>query len=359
MNATPSAAQPRRTTRAVHLGAVQVGAGAPITVQSMTKTDTRDVAATVSEIQRLARLGCEIIRLAVPDEQAAAALGPIVRESPIPVVADIHFDHTLALRALAEGVHALRLNPGNIRDADRVRDVARAAAERHVPIRVGVNAGSLDPALKARHGGVTAAALAESALHEVRLLEDAGCHDIKIAVKAFDLPMTLEANRLVAAACDYPLHLGITESGVPAQGIVRSAAGIGAMLLAGLGDTIRVSLTGDSADEVAVGRRILAAVGARTYGPVIVSCPTCGRCQVPLVRMAEEVHRRLAHITEPLRIAVMGCAVNGPGEAREADFGIAGGKEHGLIFRRGQVIKTLPADQLVDALVKEIESAHQ
>lgn len=347
----------RRPSRQIRVGNVRIGGGAPVSVQSMTKTDTRDVAATRVEIARLHRAGCEIIRLAVPDEQAAAALAAIVADSPMPVLADIHFDHRLALQAIAAGVHGLRLNPGNIRDRERVRDIARAAGERGIPIRVGVNAGSLDPAIRARHGGkVTAAGLAESALQEVRWLEDEGFTAIKVAVKAFDLPTTLAATRLVAAACPHPLHLGITEAGIPAQGVVRSAIGIGALLLEGIGDTIRVSLTGDSADEVAVARQILVAVGARRFGPTIVSCPTCGRCQIGLVAMAEEVHRRLAHLVEPLRIAVMGCAVNGPGEAADADYGIAGGRDAGLLFRRGQILRSLPADRLVDALIAQIEA---
>ncbi len=345
---------PRRVSRQLRLRQVAVGGGAPVTVQSMTKTDTRDVAATLAEIGRLARAGCEIIRLAVPDEEAARALGQIAPAAPIPVIADIHFDHRLALLALAGGVDGLRLNPGNIRDRAKLREVARAAADRGVPIRIGVNAGSLDPAMAARHGGVTAEALAESALAEAALLEAEGFQDIKVAVKAFDLDVMMAATRLVAARCPYPLHLGVTEAGLPEEGVVRSAIGIGALLLEGLGDTIRVSLTGDAAEEVAVGIRILRSVGLRRGGPIIVSCPTCGRCQIPLAAMAREVEQRTRDLDRPLQIAVMGCAVNGPGEARQADFGIAGGKEGGLIFRKGQVVRTLPASQLVDGLLAEI-----
>ncbi len=344
----------RRRSRTIKLGRVAVGGQSPVTVQTMTKTDTRDVAATVSEIKRLHLAGCDIIRLAVPDMTAADALKPICEQSPLPVIADIHFDHQLALAAVRNGVHGLRLNPGNIRSEEKVREVAAAAGDRGIPIRVGVNAGSLDPEIRARHGGVTAAALAESAMNEVRRLEKYDFNIIKIAVKAFDLKTMTEAVRLVAADCDYPLHLGVTESGLPEEGIVRSSIGIGHLLMQGIGDTIRVSLTGDSADEVATGIRILKCLGLRSAGPTIVSCPTCGRCQIPLQRIAREVQQRLAGVSAELHIAVMGCAVNGPGEAEQADFGIAGGKESGLIFRRGRIIRTLPADQLVDGLIEEI-----
>ncbi|HEY9070730.1 MAG TPA: flavodoxin-dependent (E)-4-hydroxy-3-methylbut-2-enyl-diphosphate synthase [Candidatus Ozemobacteraceae bacterium] len=344
----------RRKSKMIRLGTVPVGGGAPVTVQTMTKTDTRDAETTLREIERLALAGCEIIRLAVPDMAAAEALARIAPRSPIPVIADIHFDHQLALQALKGGVHGLRLNPGNLRDADKVRQVAHAAAERHVPIRVGVNAGSLDPAIASKHGGVTPAALAESALKEVALLESTGFDAIKIAVKAFDLHTMIEAARIVARSCDHPLHLGVTESGLPEEGIIRSAMGIGALLLAGIGDTIRVSLTGDSADEIAAGIRILRCAGLREAGPTIVSCPTCGRCQIPLQSIARDVSRRVAGLKAPITIAVMGCAVNGPGEARQADFGIAGGRESGLVFRHGQVVKTLPAAELVDGLLDEI-----
>jgi len=344
----------RRQSSAIRLGGVQVGGGAPVTVQTMTKTDTRDTEATIREIERLAFAGCEIIRLAVPDMTAADALAKILPRSPIPVIADIHFDHQLALRALEGGVHGLRLNPGNLRDSDKVRSVAHAAAERGVPIRVGVNAGSLDPAMTAKHGGVTAAALAESALKEVALLEGIGFHAIKIAVKAFDLHTMIGAARIVARSCGHPMHLGVTESGLPEEGIIRSAMGIGALLLEGIGDTIRVSLTGDSAEEIAAGIKILRCAGLRELGPTIVSCPTCGRCQIPLQAIAREVSRRVSGLRAPITIAVMGCAVNGPGEARQADFGIAGGKESGLVFRSGQIVRTLPSSELVDGLLEEI-----
>jgi (E)-4-hydroxy-3-methylbut-2-enyl-diphosphate synthase len=345
----------RRTSRQISLGKVKVGGNAPVTVQTMTKTDTRDINATVADVNRLADIGCDIIRSAVPDMAAANALKEICQKIQIPLIADIHFDHKLAIQAIKNGVHGLRINPGNIRSEEKVKEVIAAAKDYNIPVRVGVNAGSLDPALKNKYGGVTAAALAESALSEVKRLEKHGFEMIKIAVKAFDIEMMCEAVKMVATSCDYPLHLGVTESGLPDEGIIRSSIGIGHLLLQGIGDTIRVSLTGDSAEEVITGHRILKAIGLKESGPVIVSCPTCGRCQIPLRKIATEVQQRLAKITAPLNIAVMGCAVNGPGEAEQADFGIAGGKESGLVFKKGKIIKTLPADQLVDGLLEEIE----
>lgn len=344
----------RRKSKCLTIGNIPVGGKSPITVQTMTKTDTRDVQATLSEINRLALAGCDIIRLAIPDNAAATALKEICEKTPIPVIADIHFDHNLALAAINNGVHALRINPGNIRAKDKIIEVAAAAKDKMIPIRVGVNAGSLDPEIKAKHSGVTAAALAESALNEVKLLEKCGFDLIKIAVKAFDIKTMCDAVSIVAKECDYPLHLGVTESGLPEEGIIRSSIGIGNLLLNGIGDTIRVSLTGDSAEEVKTGISILKTLNLRQSGVTIVSCPTCGRTQIPLIEMAKEVKRRLSGIKENLVIAVMGCAVNGPGEAEQADFGIAGGKDSGLIFRNGKILRTLPANQLVDGLVEEI-----
>ncbi|MEW6711203.1 MAG: flavodoxin-dependent (E)-4-hydroxy-3-methylbut-2-enyl-diphosphate synthase [Candidatus Riflebacteria bacterium] len=346
---------PRRNSRSISLGQVKIGGMAPITVQTMTKTDTRDIEATIDEIKRLASAGCDIIRSAVPDIQAAQALKSICTAIPIPLIADIHFDHHLALEAIKSGVHGLRLNPGNIRSEEKVKEVVAAAKDRQIPIRVGVNAGSLDPEIKQRYGGVTAQGLAESALNEVKRLEKYGFEHIKIAVKSFDLFTMTEAVKIVANACPYPLHLGVTESGLPDEGIVRSSIGIGALLMQGIGDTIRVSLTGDSADEIITGIRILKTLGLRESGPVIVSCPTCGRCQIPLQEIAREVSRRLSRFSEPIHVAVMGCGVNGPGEAQQADFGIAGGRETGLIFKKGKIVATLPAEQLVDGLIREIE----
>lgn len=346
----------RRKSKKIYIGNVAVGGDAPITVQTMTKTDTRDAKATTEEIKRLHIAGCDIIRLAVPDMAAAIALKEICQNSPIPVMADIHFDHRLALQAIESGVQGLRLNPGNIRSEEKIKEVIASAKDHKIPVRVGVNAGSLDPDLKAKYGGVTAQALAESALKEVSLLERFGFDAIKIAVKSFDLSTMTEAVKIVASSCDYPLHLGVTESGLPEEGIVRSSIGIGNLLMQGIGDTIRVSLTGDSAEEVKTGIKILKSIGLRASGPTIVSCPTCGRTEIPLQEIARQVKNRLEGITAPLHIAVMGCVVNGPGEAEQADFGIAGGKECGLVFKKGKVIKTLPSDKLVDGLMEEINN---
>ncbi|GAB4270711.1 MAG: flavodoxin-dependent (E)-4-hydroxy-3-methylbut-2-enyl-diphosphate synthase [Candidatus Rifleibacteriota bacterium] len=347
----------RRNSIPIFLGKFQIGGSAPVSVQTMTKTDTRDIDSTVAEIKRLAIAGCEVIRCAVPDMQAAKSLKQICRQSPIPVIADIHFDHRLAIQAVESGVQGLRLNPGNMRSEEKVLEVVAAAKTHKIPIRVGVNAGSLDPAIKLKYGGVTPEGLAESALNEVKRLEKHGFNLIKIAVKAFDLFTMSEAVKIVASSCDYPLHLGVTESGLPEDGIVRSSIGIGSLLMQGIGDTIRVSLTGDSAEEIKTGLRILKSLGLREIGPVLVSCPTCGRCQVPLQEMARQVSERLKEISAPIHVAVMGCAVNGPGEAEQADFGIAGGKNSGLIFKKGKVIKTLPSDCLVDGLIEEIKNS--
>ncbi|MBF0408833.1 MAG: flavodoxin-dependent (E)-4-hydroxy-3-methylbut-2-enyl-diphosphate synthase [Candidatus Riflebacteria bacterium] len=349
----------RRESKKIYIGSVSVGGDSPVSVQTMTKTDTRDVDATVSDIKRLALAGCEIIRLAVPDMAAAEALKDIVKNSVIPVVADIHFDHQLALTSVKSGVNALRINPGNLRSREKIREVVAACKDAGIPIRIGVNAGSLDPEIRLKHGGVTAEALAESAMNEVELLEKEGFFEIKIAVKAFDIALTIAANQILAARCNYPLHIGITESGLPEEGMVRSCIGIGALLMQGIGDTIRVSLTGDSAMEVDLGRKILESTGIRKFGPVIISCPTCGRCQIPLIQIAREVRERLKEIKHSVKIAVMGCAVNGPGEASDADYGIAGGKEQGLVFRKGKIVRTLPAELLVQALIDEINSGEK
>lgn len=344
----------RRLSKQISIGNVKVGGDAQISVQTMTKTDTRNVDATLKEISRLALAGCDIIRLAVPDADAATSLKKIVEKSPIPVIADIHFDHKLAIISAESGVHGLRLNPGNISSEQKVKEVVQAAKERQIPIRVGVNSGSLDKAMKEKYGGVTAEALAESALDEVHRLEKFGFDLIKIAVKAFELDTMTDAVKLVAKSCEYPIHLGVTESGLPEEGIVRSSIGIGNLLMNGIGDTIRVSLTGDSAIEIKTGIQILKSLKLRESGPVIVSCPTCGRCQIPLQDIAQQVKNRLMGIKVPFKVAVMGCIVNGPGEAEQADFGIAGGKESGLVFKNGKIIKSLPANSLVDGLIEEI-----
>lgn len=345
----------RRNTRPVFIGKVQVGSGAPVSVQSMTNTDTRDAAATVKQINELAGEGCEIIRVAVPDREAAAALPEILRNINIPLVADIHFDYRLALDALKAGVDGLRINPGNIGGRDRVEAVVTAARERGVPIRIGVNAGSLEKELLGKYGGVTAGAMAESAMGHIHILEELNFTDIKISLKSSDIPLMLDAYRLLAGKVDYPFHIGVTEAGTLRSGSVKSAVGIGILLNEGIGDTIRVSLTGHPRHEVRVGYDILKALGMRRRGVELISCPTCGRTQIDLIRIAEEVEERLQRLDRPLKVAVMGCVVNGPGEAREADVGIAGGKGAGLIFRKGEVVRKVPEDRLVDELMKEIE----
>ena len=342
-----------RTTRRITLGGVALGGGAPVAVQSMCSTDTRDVAATAEQIRRLAAAGCEIVRCAVPDEAAALALADLRRQCPLPLVADIHFDYRLALTALQSGVDGLRLNPGNIGERWKVEEVVRACAERRVPIRIGVNAGSLEKDLLARYGHPTAEAMVESALRHVRVLEELNYGEIKISLKASDVRRTVEAYRLLAARVDYPLHIGITEAGTTWSGTIKSAVGLGVLLYEGIGDTLRVSLTGDPVAEVRVGWEILKALGLRQRGPIFVSCPTCGRCQINLIAVAEEVEERLQNLPRAITVAVMGCVVNGPGEAREADVGIAGGQGMGLLFRRGQVVRKVPEKELADALVAE------
>ena len=345
----------RRQTRQLNLGGVQIGSQAPISVQSMTNTRTDDAAATLAQIKRLAEAGCDIIRCAVPDMPAAEGLKTICRESPIPVIADIHFDYRLALAAIAAGVHGLRINPGNIGGNDRVAAVVAAAKERDIPLRIGVNAGSMPKDLLEKYGHPTPEALVEAAWRHIHILEDMDYRNIKISLKAHDVPLTIAAYRLMASQCDYPLHVGVTEAGTINSGIIKSAVGIGTLLAEGIGDTIRVSLTGDPVREVQAAYDILKSLGLREHGPTLISCPTCGRTKINLEKLALEVERRLADISEPITVAVMGCVVNGPGEAREADVGIAGGINEGLIFRKGQVLKKVPEDQLVDELYQEID----
>lgn len=345
----------RRKSRVIHVGTLAIGGENPISVQSMTNTDTRDVEATVAQIRQLERAGCELVRVAVPDMEAAGKLSAIKAGISIPLVADIHFDYRLALEAIAQGVDGLRLNPGNIGSPERVRAVVRAAQEKRVAIRIGVNAGSLEKELLARYGRPTPEAMVESAMRQVRLLEDMGFDQIKISLKAADVPLTLEAYRLMASTTDYPLHLGVTEAGTVLGGTVRSSVGLGILLAEGIGDTLRVSLTGDPVQEVIVGFEILKALGLRQRGVELISCPTCGRCQIALVPVAEEVERRLRHITTPLKVAVMGCEVNGPGEARMADIGVAGGRGGGLLFRRGKVVRKVSLAEMADVLVAEAE----
>ena len=344
----------KRTTRQIHVGSVAVGGGAPCTVQSMCSTDTRDISATMAQITALAEVGCEIVRCAVPDSDAAGALGAIKAQSPIPVIADIHFDYKLALQVLDGGIDGLRLNPGNIGDHWKVAEVVKAAAERRVPIRIGVNAGSLEKHLLEKYGHPTAEAMVESARGHIRILEDLGYQEIKVSLKASDVSKTVAAYRLLAQQVDYPLHIGITEAGTTFSGTIKSSVGLGILLHDGIGDTLRVSLTGDPVDEVRVGYEILKALGLRQRGVNFVSCPTCGRCQINLIRIAEEVERRLQSVDKQITVAVMGCAVNGPGEAREADVGVAGGKGEGLIFRKGEIVRKVSEQELVDALLEEI-----
>ena len=340
-------------TRRLQVGNVSVGGGAPVSVQSMCNTDTRDVEATCAQITALTAAGCEIVRCAVPDADAALALREIVSLSPLPVVADIHFDYRLALQALEAGVACLRINPGNIGARWKVAEVVSACADKQVPIRIGVNGGSLEADLLERYGHASAEAMVESARGHIRILEELNYPYMKVSLKASDVQRTVAAYRLLAREVDYPLHIGITEAGTTWAGTIKSAAGLGALLCDGIGDTLRVSLTGDPVEEVRVGWELLKAMGLRQRGPVFVSCPTCGRCQIDLIAVAEEVERRLSGLQAPLTIAVMGCVVNGPGEAREADLGIAGGKDMGLLFRHGEKLRSVPQHELADALVAE------
>lgn len=348
----------RKTTKSVSVGPVTIGGGAPIVVQSMTNTDTRDVEATLAQIHALADAGCEIVRLAVLDEEAAAALKEITVNSPLPVIADIHFDYRLAIRAVEQGIHGLRLNPGNIGARWKVQEVVRAVKEKQIPIRIGVNAGSLEKELLEKYGGQTAIGMIESALGHIHLLEEEGYNNIKVSLKASSVPLMLEAYRKIYEVVDYPLHLGVTEAGTIRSGVIKSAVGIGTLLSEGIGDTIRVSLTGDPVREIPVALEILRVLGLRQRSVELISCPTCGRTQVDLALLAENVEERLLHLPvldKPLKVAVMGCAVNGPGEAREADFGIAGGKGMGLLFRKGEIVARLPENELLPALLREIE----
>ncbi|MGH2399064.1 MAG: flavodoxin-dependent (E)-4-hydroxy-3-methylbut-2-enyl-diphosphate synthase [bacterium] len=353
--AVVAAGSHRSRTRKVRVGKVEIGGGAPVSVQSMTITDTRDIEGTLVQIYQLAAEGCEIVRLAVPDQAAAEALAGIKPRSPLPLVADIHFDHRLALAALEAGVDKLRINPGNIGSRARTRTVAEAAKAAGVPIRIGANIGSLSKAIIRKFGQPCAEALVESALEDVKVLQDLDFHDIVISVKASDVPMAVSAYTMISEHTEYPLHVGITESGTAWTGGIKSAAGIGAILARGIGDTIRVSLAADPVEEVKVGFEILKSLGLRTRGVQLVACPSCGRAEVDIIAIAQEVERRLQRINAPVKVAVMGCAVNGPGEARMADLGIACGRGMGLLFKNGKIIASLPESQLVDALMEQVE----
>ena len=345
----------KRKTRKVWVGKVAIGGGAPISVQSMTKTDTRDVSSTIRQIKKLEKASCEIIRVAVPDMEAACALPRIKQKINIPLVADIHFDYKLALKAVEFGVDKLRINPGNIGQAWKVKEIVKAASERRIPIRIGVNAGSVPRDLLAKYGKASPEALVQAAIRQIRILEDLNFNDIVISVKAFDVPTTIRAYELISKKTNYPLHLGITEAGLPRAGAIRSALGIGLLLAQGIGDTIRVSLTSDPVEEVKVGYEILKSLNLREYGPTIISCPTCGRCEIDLIPMVKEVEKKLKNIEIPIKVAVMGCVVNGPGEARDADVGIAGGKGYGLLFRKGKIIGKVKEKDLVKALLDAVE----
>jgi len=349
----------RKKTKAVQVGSVKVGGGAPIVIQSMTNTDTRDTTSTLAQIHALAEAGCEIVRLAVLDTDAAEALKVITGASPLPVIADIHFDYRLAIQSVEQGIHGLRLNPGNIGARWKVQEVVRAVKEQQIPIRIGVNAGSLEKELLGKYGGPHATGMVESALGHIRLLEDEGYDKLKVSLKASSVPLMLEAYRKINEVIDYPLHLGVTEAGTVRSGVVKSAIGIGTLLAEGIGDTIRVSLTGDPVREIPVAIEILRVLDLRQRSVELISCPTCGRTQVDLADLAEKVEERLLQLPpldKPLKVAVMGCAVNGPGEAREADYGIAGGKGMGLLFRKGEIVARLPEHELLAALLQEIEA---
>lgn len=342
-------------TKKIYVGGVSVGGGSAVSVQSMTNTDTRDVQKTAEQINALAEAGCDIVRVAVPDEKAARAVGEIKKLINIPLVADIHFDYRLALICMEGGVDKVRINPGNIGDKDKIRAVCNMAKEKHVPIRIGVNGGSLEKNILQKYGSPTPQALVESALGHAKLLEECEFYDIALSLKASDVPTMIAAYRLAHKSCDYPLHLGVTEAGTYESGIVKSSVGIGALLADGIGDTIRVSLTDDPIKEVRAGIEILKALGLRKKGVTFVSCPTCGRCRIELIDIANKVYELTKNIDKDIKIAVMGCAVNGPGEARDADIGIAGGNGDGLIFKKGEIFKKVKQEDIVGALMHEIE----
>ncbi len=345
----------RNDTKMIHVGGVAVGGANPVTVQSMCNTKTQDVEGTLHQISAMAAAGCDIVRLAVPNMEAARAISSIRERSPLPIVADIHFDYRLALEAAARGADKIRINPGNIGDADHVKAVAQCCRERKIPIRIGVNGGSLEKGLLEKYGHLTAEALVDSARNEIALLNRFDFDDICLSLKTSSVPLTIEAYRLAAEEFPYPLHLGVTETGTVQNGTILSAVGIGTLLCEGIGNTIRVSLTGDPVEEVRVGVSILKAAGLKKGGVRLISCPTCGRTEIDLISLAQTVEQRLAGIDQDITVAVMGCVVNGPGEAREADYGIAGGKDCGMLFKKGEIIAKVPEDRLCDALLEMIE----
>ncbi len=347
----------RRKSRVVWIGEVPVGGDNPIVVQSMTTTDTRNVTSTVQQIIHLQEAGCEIARVAVIDEEAAQAISKIKQGTSIPIIADIHFDYRLALSSVKAGCDGLRINPGNIGAKSKVQEVVKICQDNKVPIRIGVNAGSLDKNIYRKYGQICPQAMVDSAMENIKILEDMGFHDIKVSLKASSVPLSVEAYRLMSELVDYPLHLGITEAGTIPRALVKSAMGLGILLNEGIGDTIRVSITSDPVYEVWAAYEILRSAGLRERGIELVSCPTCGRCEIDLFKIVEEVDEKIRFLDRNLKIAVMGCIVNGPGEARDADIGIAGGRGLGILFKNGEVVKKIPEDQLVNELIKEIDAA--
>lgn len=342
-------------TRQVFAGRVAIGGGAPVSVQTMTNTDTRDVEATLNQIRAMAEAGADIVRVSVYDEACAEAVRALVDGSPVPLVADIHFNHRLAIRAIENGISKVRINPGNIGGADRVKAVARACARRNIPIRIGVNGGSLEKPILAKYGGVTPQAMVDSAFGHIALLNRYDFDDICVSLKSSSVPITMGAYELMHQQADYPLHLGVTEAGTTRMGTLKSAAGIGGLLALGIGDTFRVTLTADPVEEVYAARDILKAIGLRREGPDLIACPTCGRTKIDLIPLAQAVEERLKTVTKPITVAVMGCPVNGPGEAAAADVGIAGGNGKGILFRHGEVVRQVPQEELLDALMALIE----
>ncbi len=345
----------RKEKRVVNIGGVKIGGSYPVAVQSMCNTDTRNAAGTINQILKLEEAGCEIIRVAVPDMEAAHAVYDIRRAVHIPLVVDIHFDYRLALECMKNGADKVRINPGNIGGIDRVRQVVDMAKERDIPIRIGVNGGSLEKELLKKYGAPTADALVESAMGHVRILEDLNFRNTVVSIKMSNVPVMIEAYRKFSEISDIPLHIGVTEAGTLRSGTIKSAAGLGALIAEGIGDTMRVSLTADPVEEVYAAYDIQRVMGLRSNGAELVSCPTCGRTQINLIKIAEEVEKRIAHVNKNIKVAVMGCAVNGPGEARGADIGIAGGKGEGLIFKHGEIIRKVSEDKIVDELMREIE----
>ena len=345
----------RRVCREVSVGNVKIGGDNPISIQSMTNTDTRNVEKTIEQIKRLESVGCEIVRVAVPDMEAAKNISKIKSQVNIPIIADIHFDYRLALEAIEQGVDGVRINPGNIGNIEKVKMVVEKCKERNLKIRIGVNGGSLEKELLEKYGSATAEALVESALGHVKILEDLEFYNIVISLKSSDIYKTIDAYELISKKVDYPLHIGITESGSVKKGTIKSSIGVGALLLKGIGDTIRISLTGDPTEEVIVGKEILRSLGLLNDKIKVISCPTCGRCSIDLISVVNEVEEKIGQMDKDITVAIMGCAVNGPGEAREADIGIAGGKGEGLLFKKGEIIRKIKGDKLVEELLDEID----